>query len=78
MQKIADKVPDSVTVEATVEIGKPSDVIINFAKERQVDLIVMATHARSGISHFFIGSVTEDTIRRSTIPILVIPVPGSR
>ena len=72
-QKIAAKVPDNVEVESYVEIGKPSDIIINFAKERKVDLIVMAPHSRSGISHFLIGSVTEDTMRRSTIPILVVP-----
>ena len=77
-QKIAAKVSDDVEVETFVEIGKPSDVIINFAKERKVDLIVMATHSRPGISHFFIGSVTEDTMRRSTIPILVVPEAGSR
>ncbi len=77
-QKIAAKVPDNLEVETFVAIGKPSDVIINFAKERKVDLIVMATHSRSGISHFLIGSVTEDTMRRSTIPILVVPESNSR
>jgi len=77
-QKIAAKVPDNVEAETFVEIGKPSEVIINFAKERKVDLIVMATHSRAGISHFLIGSVTEDTMRRSTIPILVVPEAASR
>ena len=77
-QRIAAKVPDNVEVETFVELGKPSDVIINFAKEKKIDLIVMATHSRTGISHFFIGSVTEDTMRRSTTPILVVPEAGSR
>ncbi len=70
---MADLVPEGIRAESSVVIGKPSDSIITFAKERKVDLIVMATHARTGLSHFLIGSVTEDTIRRSTIPVMVIP-----
>jgi universal stress protein A len=75
---VTDKAAEGVDIETSVEMGKPSDVILNFAKEMKVDLIVMATHARGSISHFFIGSVTEDTIRRSEIPILVVPNPDSR
>jgi nucleotide-binding universal stress UspA family protein len=75
---VAEKVPEGVNVEPCVVMGKPSDAILNFAKEMKVDLIVMATHARGGISHLLIGSVTEDTIRRSEIPILVVPDPDSR
>jgi nucleotide-binding universal stress UspA family protein len=79
MQKIiTDKVPENVIIETSVEAGRPSDIIIGFAKERKVDLIVMATHARTGISHLLIGSVTEDTIRRSRIPILVVPDPEGK
>jgi len=76
---MADLVPEGIKAESAVEIGKPSDIILTFAMERKVDLIVMASHARTGLSHFLIGSVTEDTIRRSTIPVLVIPdATGSR
>jgi len=73
---MADLVPEGIRMDGRVELGKPSDIIITFAIEQKVDLIVMATHARTGLSHFLIGSVTEDTIRRSTIPVLVIPEAG--
>ncbi len=72
-QTVAEKVPEDVAVETHVEMGKASEVIINFAKELKVDLIVMVTHGRTGLSHLMIGSVTEDVIRRSPIPILVLP-----
>jgi nucleotide-binding universal stress UspA family protein len=73
---VIEKVPEGVEVETYVELGKTRDVIINFAKEFKVDLIVMSTHGRTGLSHLMIGSVTEDIIRRSTIPTLIIPNTG--
>ncbi len=52
--------------------GIPYHEIVNFAKEENVDLIVMGTHGRSGIAHFLIGSVTEKVIRTSPCPVLVV------
>lgn len=46
--------------------------IINFAKEINASLIVMNTHARKGLNLFFSGSVTEQVLNRSEIPVLVI------
>mgnify|MGYP003434003804 CR=1 FL=1 len=48
--------------------------IINFAKDHNVDLIVMSTHGRTGVIHFLLGSVTERVVRLSPCPVLVIPV----
>ncbi|WP_026994981.1 universal stress protein [Flectobacillus major] len=47
-----------------------SNGIIHCAEDLQVDLIVMSTKARSGISHFLFGSVTETVLNHSDIPIL--------
>ncbi len=71
---VAEKVPEGIDIEPSVLLGKPSDTILDFAKEMKVDLIVMATHARAGLSHLLIGSVTEDTIRRSGIQSSLSPV----
>ncbi len=76
-QKFTTLVSDTIETETFVKSGKPSDVIINFTKEKKIDLIVMATHSRKGVSHFLIGSVTEDTIRHSATPILVVPQPDN-
>ncbi len=46
--------------------------IVKFANEESIDLIVMATHGRSGVSHVFTGSVTEKVIQQSPVPLLVI------
>jgi universal stress protein A len=51
--------------------GQPADAIVTKANEIDVDVIVMATHGRSGLSHLLAGSVAESVIRRSARPVLV-------
>jgi nucleotide-binding universal stress UspA family protein len=46
--------------------------IVKFANEERVDLIVMATHGRSGIAHVLMGSVTEKVIQHSQVPVLTV------
>ena len=46
--------------------------IHDFAKEHQIDLIVMATHGHQGISHLLLGSVAEKMVRLSTCPVLTV------
>lgn len=50
------------------------NAILEFARQVQADLIVMATHQRKGLAHLFLGSITEDTINHSEIPVLAIPI----
>jgi universal stress protein A len=47
--------------------------IINYAKENKIDLIVMATHGRTGLSHLLIGSIAERVVRECPCPILTVP-----
>jgi nucleotide-binding universal stress UspA family protein len=50
--------------------------IIDFAKERGVDLIIMCTHGRSGITRWVLGSVTLKVLTRAETPILLIRAKG--
>lgn len=52
--------------------GDARDVIINAAKELGVDLIVMGTHGRRGVSRALLGSVTETVVRSAPCPVLTI------
>ena len=72
-QTVTEKIPDEIKVISEVKVGYPADVIREFAQEKNIDLIVMATHGRTGLSRLMIGSVTEKTIRESNIPTLTIP-----
>lgn len=48
--------------------------ILSVADQYDVDLIAMATHQRQGLSHVFFGSITEDTVNHSDIPVLAVPM----
>lgn len=58
--------------------GRPSDEIIEYSQKNNIDLIVMSTHGRSGISRFYFGSVAERISRHSSIPVLMISPSGCR
>lgn len=55
-----------------VEVGDPDRVIVDYADENEADLIVMATHGRSGVGRFLRGSVTEQVIREGDVPVLAV------
>ncbi|NPA90733.1 MAG: universal stress protein [Chloroflexi bacterium] len=59
-------------VSGVVEEGKPADVIADFAQEKEIDLIVMATHGRSGITRWAFGSVADRVLRSAGRPVLLI------
>jgi nucleotide-binding universal stress UspA family protein len=61
-----------VSVVTAVEPGLPDDTVVEYADEHDCDLIVMGTHGRTGLERYLLGSVTERTVRRSTVPVLTV------
>jgi universal stress protein A len=57
------------------EITKPAEVLVRFARERHVDMIVLGSHAKTGLRHLFMGSVAESVIRQADCPVLTIRQP---
>ena len=55
-----------------VRAGVPYQIIIQTAKAEKSDLIIIATHGRSGVAHIFMGGTTEKVIRRAPCPVLVV------
>ena len=55
-----------------IEMGDPTSEIIDYAEKQQIDLIVMPSRGRSGISRFFMGSIAERVIRFAHCPVLVL------
>jgi nucleotide-binding universal stress UspA family protein len=53
-------------------VGDPASTILDYAREHFCDVIAMATHGRSGISRWVLGSVAEKVIRHATMPMLVV------
>ncbi len=60
--------------ETIVHIGgNPHEFIIQEAKDKEIDLIVMGTHSRSGIKRVLLGSVAQNVIGHAPCPVLVVP-----
>lgn len=62
-----------VSVTTTLLEGRPAHRITTYADENDVDLVIMGTHGRAGVSRLLLGSVTESVIRRSDRPVLTVP-----
>ena len=68
--------PEDVPVSVRIEYGYEPKTIVEAASG--YDLVVMGTHGRSGLSHFFIGSVAEKVIRQAPCPVLCIRSSGEQ
>jgi nucleotide-binding universal stress UspA family protein len=79
LAKMLDEVvpPDpSVGFEHRLVTGEPSEAIIRLAEAENVDLIVMGTHGRTGLSRFLMGSVAEAVVRGAKCPVLTLKQPS--
>jgi nucleotide-binding universal stress UspA family protein len=56
--------------------GDPAHEIVERAKERHHDLIVMGTNGRTGLKRVFLGSVAEYVVRTASCPVLTVRAPG--
>ncbi len=71
--EVAAKVGD---VEKAVVRGVPFVEIIRMAKEKNVDMIVIGTHGRTGIDHMLFGSTAEKVVRKAPCPVLTARIAG--
>jgi nucleotide-binding universal stress UspA family protein len=70
LEQIAQKHLPKVRHEVLEQVGWPAEVIRKAAQDLDVDLIVMATHGRTGINRLFLGSIAEHVVRRSERSVL--------
>ncbi|MCD4808116.1 MAG: universal stress protein [Methanococcoides sp.] len=61
-----------VQVKSVLLIGRPAEEIIDYAEKNDIDLIVMGTLGLTGVKRFLIGSVAENVVRHSKVPVLVV------
>jgi nucleotide-binding universal stress UspA family protein len=66
--------PD-VRIIPEVAEGAAFERIVHFAREKDIDLIVMGTHGHTGLAHLFLGSVAEKVVRRAPCPVLTVRHP---
>ncbi len=73
--ELAEKFFGGLTVDTHVlrAVHPVHTEIVDFVKKNKVNMIVMATHGRTGIRRFVLGSVTEKVVREAPCPVLVVP-----
>lgn len=72
LDELARKQLAGLKYELIIPTGEPAEGILKAAGEIKADLIVMATHGRRGLAHFFMGSIVESVLRRAECPVLTV------
>jgi nucleotide-binding universal stress UspA family protein len=55
-------------------MGKPRDIIVDYANRNNIDLIAIVTHGRRGLGRILFGSVAEYVVKHSKLPVLLVKV----
>jgi nucleotide-binding universal stress UspA family protein len=75
LTRIARSLGDGLTVETALLSGWAGKNIVDYARDKRIDLIVLGTHGRTGVSHAILGSVAETVVWLE--PCLVLTVPAA-
>jgi len=66
-----------LNIEVRTIVGRVAESLVDFCVKADVDLIIIATHGRSGVTRWVRGSVADKILRSSTIPVMMIRAPGT-
>lgn len=69
---VRNEIKGRVPAESAVRTGKPFYEINEFARENNIDLIIIATHGHTGVEHILFGSTVEKVVRKAPCPVLVV------
>ena len=75
LEKPEDKM---IRVNSKILVGHPAENIVDYADKTDIDLIIMATHGRSGIQRWALGSIAEKVVRATTRPVALIRAKHAR
>ncbi len=73
---VVERLPKGLLCRTLVRVGSAADEIVRLSESEEVDLIVIATHGRTGWRHLAFGSVAEKVVRTAARPVLVVQSPG--
>lgn len=72
---VDEDIKGRISVEAVIVQGVPFAEIVKASKDYMIDLIVLGTHGRTGLSHAIMGSVAEKVVRKAPCPVLTVRHP---
>ena len=70
--------PNGVELQPEVLAGNAAERLIDYAEANKIDLILIATHGRSGVSRWVRGSIADRILRASKVPVLIVRAPGAK
>jgi universal stress protein A len=73
---VVERLPKGLSCRPLVRVGSAADEIVRLSESEEVDLIVIATHGRTGWRHLAFGSVAEKVVRTAARPVLVVQSPS--
>jgi nucleotide-binding universal stress UspA family protein len=72
---LAEQFGDAAGVVGEVLLGNPWPVICRYAKDAEIDLVIVATHGHTGLRHVLIGGTAERIVQHAPCPVLVVKNP---
>lgn len=69
---VSEHVDEYTYIEQAIVTGQPEKEILRYVRDHHIDLIIMATHGRTGLAHILIGSIAEKIVRHSPVPVLTV------
>jgi len=72
LDKAKKKLGDE-SIQTMVEYGEVADIILGTANDLKVDIIVMGSHSRKWLENIILGSVAQDVLKKTTLPLYIVP-----
>ena len=69
---------EGTAVHSEVIIGRVTESLADHAEENDVDVFIIATHGRSGVTRWVMGSVADKLLRSARVPVLMVRAPGAK
>jgi nucleotide-binding universal stress UspA family protein len=79
LNRVATRIKhEGMTVQAEVLVGRVTESLIDYAEKNDIELILIATHGRSGVTRWVMGSVADKILRSANVPVLMVRAPGTK
>ena len=72
LEEVEVPVAAGITVHRSVRIGDTVKEVLAFLAQKEIDLVVMGSHGRTGLSHLLLGSIAEAIVRKAPCPVLIV------
>lgn len=73
-QSYLDRIPAGVPVQVDYRVGPEAATILDYAREQQIDLLVIGRHGHGGVQAALFGKVAEKLVRKADCAVLVVPL----